>query len=64
MHLQSPHVKALAILWLCSVAVTATGCATLTQAEIKALETREMDCSYDDAYKACLLYTSPSPRDS
>ena len=36
------------IVTLCS----ASGCAQLTQAEIKALETREMDCSYDHAYQA------------
>lgn len=29
-----------------------TGCAQPTQAEIKMLETREMRCTYDDAYKA------------
>lgn len=29
-----------------------SGCAQLTQAEIKALETREMDCSFDEAYQA------------
>ena len=28
------------------------GCTQLTQAEIKALETREMDCPFDEAYKA------------
>ncbi len=52
MHLQSPHVTVLVILLLSGAMITATGCATLTQAEIKALETREMDCGYDDAYKA------------
>jgi hypothetical protein len=29
-----------------------TGCTQLSQAEIKALETREMDCPFDEAYKA------------
>lgn len=32
--------------------VFAAGCSTLTQAEIKFLETREMDYPYDEAYKA------------
>jgi hypothetical protein len=34
------------------VLICGTGCVQLTQTEIKALETREMDLSYDDAYKA------------
>lgn len=34
------------------VTIAATGCAQPTQAEIKALETREMDCSFDEAYTA------------
>lgn len=32
--------------------VAGSGCATLTQSEIKFLETRELDLSYDDAYQA------------
>jgi hypothetical protein len=30
------------------------GCATMTQSEIKALETREMDLCYNDAYEAAM----------
>ena len=34
------------------VTTTLTGCATITQSEIKFLETREMDLPYDEAYRA------------
>ena len=40
------------VVFLASVHVWSSGCAQPTQAEIKMLETREMDCSYDEAYKA------------
>lgn len=35
-----------------SVACFLTGCATLTQSEIKFLESRELDLSYNEAYRA------------
>jgi hypothetical protein len=37
-----------------SVLLGPCGCATLTQAEIKALETRELDLPYDEAYQAAM----------
>ncbi|MFH1748208.1 MAG: hypothetical protein ABIG44_14330 [Planctomycetota bacterium] len=37
---------------LCTVLAAASGCSQMTQAEIKALETRELDLPYDEAYKA------------
>lgn len=36
------------------VLIGLSGCATLTQSEIKALETREMHIPYDDAYQAAM----------
>jgi len=41
-----------AVVILIGAAFTSSGCVHLTQAEIKALETREMDCSFDEAYRA------------
>lgn len=53
MNLNSLFIKRVAAMgMLIGVAFTSSGCAHLTQAEIKALETREMDCSYDMAYRA------------
>ena len=46
------RVKTLAVVALGLVAGGSSGCAQMTQAEIKSLETREMDCSFDEAYKA------------
>jgi len=37
---------------LFGIMILSSGCTQLTQSEIKALETREMDCSFDEAYKA------------
>jgi hypothetical protein len=48
----SAGAKWLAAILLGMVACGSTGCAQMTQAEIKSLETREMDCSFDEAYKA------------
>lgn len=39
---------------LCTVTVVGSGCATMTQAEIKALQTREIDLPYDEAYQAAM----------
>lgn len=40
---------------LCASALVASsGCTTLSQAEIKALETRELDLPYDEAYQAAM----------
>lgn len=36
------------------VTILSFGCASMTQAEIKALETREMDLPYDEAYQAAM----------
>lgn len=46
-----PRIAPTVALSLCALSHCA-GCVQMTQSEIKALETREMDLSYDDAYKA------------
>ena len=40
------------VVLLACMHVGSSGCAQPTQAEIKMLETREMDCSFDEAYRA------------
>jgi len=38
----------------CVLVLLCCGCQTLTQAEIKALETRELDLPFDEAYEAAM----------
>lgn len=52
MNLNSFLIKQVAAVVLIGAAFGSSGCVQLTQSEIKALETREMDCSFDEAYKA------------
>jgi hypothetical protein len=42
----------LAKAFLLAASLTGAGCAQPTQSEIKSLETREMDCSFNEAYSA------------
>lgn len=54
MRAQKFVLKAVGAFLVLSAIVVSSGCATLTQTEIKALETREMDLPYDDAYQAAM----------
>jgi hypothetical protein len=47
-------LKAAGALLGLSALITSSGCATVTQTEIKMLETRELDLPYDAAYNAAL----------
>jgi len=46
--------KAGGTLWGLSMLIISPGCATLSQADIKARETRELDLPFDEAYSAAL----------
>lgn len=52
MNLNSVLIKQVVAVVLLGVAFGSSGCVQLTQSEIKALGTREMDCPFDEAYKA------------
>jgi len=51
MHLFKTSLRPVVIISLIIIGI-GSGCSELTQAEIKALETRELDLSYKDAYSA------------
>jgi len=54
MRIHTSHARSLIVCLVVVVLSTCSGCATMSQAEIKALETREMHISYDEAYQAAM----------
>ena len=54
MRRKPPIPKAVAWIAALSTLAISSGCATMTQSEIKALETRELDLPYDEAYDAAM----------